>query len=337
MEPRHPTPLDDFLFDLRGYLVIKNAVEPELVDELNRTIDTIPPLKYGEWYGNTQRRDYTASTGLELHNAVELGGPFEELIDHPGWINYVRHYCGEEKSYVEGLFIDECILSVRESGGHHPVHSGGYQGALRGIYHYANGVFRCGQCNIIVALTDVGPGDGATMVIPGSHKSNFPHPECGQLRQAGSDGHAGRGDRGSPEEGGRGALRGWHHARRIEPHESGAAPRHHHALRRKLGEHAFRLRVLAGAVGSPDAGAPQDPAADPAAPPRDGVALRAGGWLSDRAIVQTCQVSEASVTSEVRPDRNLTGLRQSRQPVIHLAQRVDTAADTPPDTADRTR
>ncbi len=179
MEPRRPTPLDDFLFDLRGYLVIKNAVEPELVDELNRTIDTIPPLKYGEWYGNTQRRDYTATTGLELHNAVELGGPFEELIDHPGWINYVRHYCGEEKSYVEGLFIDECILSVRESGGHHPVHSGGYQGALRGIYHYANGVFRCGQCNIIVALTDVGPGDGATMVIPGSHKSNFPHPNAG--------------------------------------------------------------------------------------------------------------------------------------------------------------
>ena len=112
MEPRHPTPLDDFLFDLRGYLVIKNAVEPELVDGLNRKIDSIPPLKCGEWYGNTQRRDYTASTGLELHNAVELGGPFEELIDHPGWIGYVRHYCGEEKSYVEGLFIDECILSV---------------------------------------------------------------------------------------------------------------------------------------------------------------------------------------------------------------------------------
>jgi ectoine hydroxylase-related dioxygenase (phytanoyl-CoA dioxygenase family) len=179
MEPRNPTPLDDFLFDLRGYLVLKNAVEPALIDELNRAFDAFPPLEYGEWWGNAQRRDYNGATGFELHNCVEAGEPFERLIDHPGWINYVRHYCGEEQSYVEGLFIDECIASIRRSGGHHPVHSGGYQGALRGAYNYKNNVFRCGQCNVILALTDVGPGDGPTMVVPGSHKSNFPHPLAG--------------------------------------------------------------------------------------------------------------------------------------------------------------
>jgi hypothetical protein len=179
MEPRQPTALDDFLFDLRGYLILKQAVEPELIDRLNGAIDELPPLEVGEWLGNAQRRDYTSETGLEVHNCVELGGPFEELIDHPGWINLVRHFAGEEKSYVEGVFIDECILSVRTSGGHHPVHSGGYQGAMRGAYNYKNGVFRCGQTNIILALTDVGPGDGATSVIPGSHKSNFKHPLMG--------------------------------------------------------------------------------------------------------------------------------------------------------------
>lgn len=186
METRQPTPLDDFLFDLRGYLVLRNAVQPDLVDRLNRAIDAIPTLDVGEWLGNAQRRDYTKDTGLELHNCVELGGPFEELIDHPSYINLLKHYCGEEDSYVEGLFIDECIVSVRGPSGHHPVHSGGYRGALRGAYHYANGVFRCGQCNIILALTDIGPNDGATMVIPGSHKSNFPHPLAGDY---------GRGDR----------------------------------------------------------------------------------------------------------------------------------------------
>jgi ectoine hydroxylase-related dioxygenase (phytanoyl-CoA dioxygenase family) len=179
MEPTKPSALDDFMFDLHGYLILKQAVGPELVGALNRAIDELPPLEYGQWLGNAQRRDYTSSTGLEIHNCVELGGPFEQLIDHPGWIEYVRRYCGEDQSYIAGLFIDECILSVRESGGHHPVHSGGYHGALRGIYHYSNGVFRCGQCNIILALTDVGPGDGPTMVIPGSHKSNFPHPNAG--------------------------------------------------------------------------------------------------------------------------------------------------------------
>jgi ectoine hydroxylase-related dioxygenase (phytanoyl-CoA dioxygenase family) len=179
MEPRVPSALDDFLFDLNGYLVLKNAVEPDLLARLHAAFDSFPPLEYGEWWGNAQRRDYNGATGFELHNCIETGGPFEELIDHPGWINYLRHYCGEENSYVAGLFIDECIASIRRSGGHHPVHSGGYRAALRNKYLYENGVFRCGQCNIILAISDVGPGDGPTMVIPGSHKSNFPHPNAG--------------------------------------------------------------------------------------------------------------------------------------------------------------
>ncbi len=176
---RTPTPLDDFMFDLNGFVVLKNAVEPELIDAVNDAIDALPSLEFGQWHGNTQRRDYTKDTGLELHNCVEAGQPFEALLDHPGYIEHLRHWCGEEKSYVQGLFVDECIVSVRRAGGHHPVHSGGYQGALRGAYHYKDGMFRVGQCNVIVAWTDIGPGDGPTMVIPGSHKSNFPHPHAG--------------------------------------------------------------------------------------------------------------------------------------------------------------
>jgi len=38
----------------------------------------------------------------------------------------------------------------------------------------------CGQVNVLIALNDIGPGDGGTMVIPGSHKSNFPHPQFGE-------------------------------------------------------------------------------------------------------------------------------------------------------------
>ncbi|HSI73380.1 MAG TPA: phytanoyl-CoA dioxygenase family protein [Fimbriimonas sp.] len=186
MAARQPSEVDDFFFDLNGYLVLKGAAEPELVDRLNVAIDALPPLEVGQWLGNAERRDYTKDTGLEIHNCVELGEPFEALIDYPGWIEYVHRYCGEKGSYVDGLFIDECIISVRTAGGHHPVHSGGFQGALRGKYHYGNGVFRCGQCNVILALTDVHEGDGPTMVTPGSHKSNFPHPLAGDY---------GRGDR----------------------------------------------------------------------------------------------------------------------------------------------
>lgn len=180
---REPTALDDFFFDLNGYIILRQAVNGDLLSRLNTAFDHFPDLEYGQWWGNAQRRDYNKHTGYELHNIVECGEPFEELIDHPSWLQYVLRYCGEQDSYVQGLFIDEAIASIRRSGGHHPVHSGGYRGALRGAYHYAHGVFRCGQCNIILALTDIGPGDGPTMVIPGSHKSNFPHPQAGDYEK----------------------------------------------------------------------------------------------------------------------------------------------------------
>src|SRR5438128_2280583 len=101
MEPRKPSPVDDFFFDLNGFLVLKNAVDSDLLARLNKAFDNFPKLDVGQWWGNAHRRDYTSDTGFELHNCVEVGQPFEELIDHPSWINHVKHYCGEEGSYVD--------------------------------------------------------------------------------------------------------------------------------------------------------------------------------------------------------------------------------------------
>ncbi len=64
MEPRTPTPLDDFFFDLRGYLILEQAVTLPLLAELNDAFDRFPPLAPNAWWGNTQRRDYTGFIGL---------------------------------------------------------------------------------------------------------------------------------------------------------------------------------------------------------------------------------------------------------------------------------
>jgi hypothetical protein len=169
--------LQDYLFDLRGYIILKNAVSPELVTRLNRAIDPFLDLQFLEWRGNVQRFDNNGNAGIELQNILEGGEPFEDLIDHPAWHERLLRYCGEKSSYVEGLFIDECFASVRRTGGFFPVHSGNQDGVVRNQYRFVNNQFRCGQVNILLALTDIGPGDGGTMVIPGSHKSNFAHPE----------------------------------------------------------------------------------------------------------------------------------------------------------------
>ncbi len=170
--------LQDYLFDLQGFCVLRNAVDPDHIASLNAELDQVPAdMPYLSWRGNVLRMDNNKNAGMELQNIVEGGDPFERLIDHPSWVGRLRRYCGEQDSYVEGLFIDECFASIRRTGGFFPFHSGGYQGATRGKYIYEHGLWRCGQVNILLALTDIGPGDGGTLVIPGSHKSNFVHPE----------------------------------------------------------------------------------------------------------------------------------------------------------------
>ena len=174
MHPQYD--VQDYLFDLRGYVIIKHAIPHDLVDRLNLAIDPYLDMQYLEWRGNVQRFDNNGNAGIELQNIVEGGQPFEELIDAPGVHERLLRYCGEKDSYVEGLFIDECFASIRRTGGYFPFHSGSEDGVVRGQYRFVNGRFRCAQVNMLLALTDIGPGDGGTMVIPGSHKANFIHP-----------------------------------------------------------------------------------------------------------------------------------------------------------------
>ena len=167
-----PTSMEDYLFDLRGYLVLEGAVSPDQVARLNAAIDAIPPLGNGDWFGNVEGHSYHGEfDGRNLQNIVEGGAAFEEMIDHPAWLDHVCRYVGPD-----GLFIDECFVTLRGPGEFINIHSGGDSRRIRTQFRFHNGEFRCGMINILVALTEIGEGDGPTVVIPGSHKSNLPHP-----------------------------------------------------------------------------------------------------------------------------------------------------------------
>ncbi|SVC80734.1 uncharacterized protein METZ01_LOCUS333588 [marine metagenome] len=181
------TDLDIYLFDLRGYLEIPGALSISEVDALNAGLDGVPRLKPGDWYGYVHGHTYGTTDGLNYQQIYEAGEPFEALIDHPSWIDKIKHFVGGEGTfdYNHGpLFIDENFANFREPNEAIGIHSGGFAGAKRNQYRYLNGRFMCGQINVLIALTEIGPGDGGTMIIPGSHKSNFEHPEVMKHRMA---------------------------------------------------------------------------------------------------------------------------------------------------------
>ena len=152
--------------DLRGYLLLPAALPAEFVAALNTTIDKVPPLSPRAWHGHVHRNDYAESWGYNLQNIVEAGEPFERLIDWPGFLPWVQRYAGHD-----GLFIDEALVTIRWPGQGVSLHSGAHKRRVRTQYRVATGgadgisdlEWRVGQLNVMVALTDVGEGDGGTV------------------------------------------------------------------------------------------------------------------------------------------------------------------------------
>jgi len=187
--PNAPTDLDIYLFDLKGFLVLRNALSQDEVAALNAGINDILPLKHEEWLGYIQGHTFGDSEGVNLQQIYEGGKPFESLIDHSSWIDKIKYFVGGEGTfdYKHGpLFIDENFANIRGPGEAIGLHSGGHEGVKRNQFRFHNGRFQCGQVNILMALTDIGEGDGATMVIPGSHKANFAHPHFDKHKMGGS-------------------------------------------------------------------------------------------------------------------------------------------------------
>ncbi|MAE66977.1 MAG: hypothetical protein CMJ18_22180 [Phycisphaeraceae bacterium] len=171
---------DIYFFDLQGFLHLRGALSGNEVAALNDGIDAIPPLESGQWHGSIQAHDYGTNDGLNLQQIYEAGEPFEALIDHPSWYERVRHFVGGEGTfdcYHGPVFIDEAFATLRGPGEAIGVHNGGHLGLMRCQFRVLHGRFHCGQINILIALSDIHEGDGPTMLIPGSHKSNFAHPD----------------------------------------------------------------------------------------------------------------------------------------------------------------
>lgn len=149
------TPEEKFMFDVEGYIVIKNVLTPAEVAELNALADEI----FSEKKELADRRKSQVSL---------WGPPTQALLDHPKVMPYLLELLGP-KFRVDH---DYCIFMTK----------GGRAGGLHGgegdrepdhWYKYRDGVMRNGLTVCTFFLTHANTGDGGFACVPGSHKSNF--------------------------------------------------------------------------------------------------------------------------------------------------------------------
>jgi hypothetical protein len=171
--------IDRFNFDLNGYVILRNVISQNEIELLENELDTIPDLKPNEWYGHIHRENYAPDRGRSYQQIYEAGPTYQSLINHPAYFEHVKEFLGNQDDFDSSLgpaYIDECFALIRGKGESIGIHSGGHKHTKRTQFSYHNGEFHCGQINIFIPLTNIGEGDGATVVIPGSHKSNLAHP-----------------------------------------------------------------------------------------------------------------------------------------------------------------
>ena len=171
----------DYLFDLQGYLVLKNAIAPEDLNAMNQWVDkhqdyieTPGDKENTRWIGGVETHSYSKQDGVNFQNIIAGGPVFEKLIDYPTWTHLAKKYINAD---VNGLSIHENFLNVRGAGGHLFIHCGGHAPLCYLTFrHHNTGEWMVGQINVLIALEDIGPGDGATVLVPGSHKATEIHP-----------------------------------------------------------------------------------------------------------------------------------------------------------------
>jgi hypothetical protein len=168
---------DKFFFDVNGYLVIEDVLEPELLAELNDAFDhggeRIGELGFslaqnaGRFEAQHRRTEFDAP-----FNWPEPWGPmFRRLVALPRTVEIMLETLGDGFRYdsMKGTIMTPGTEGFRLHGG------GGRPGDLR-FFQVLNGQIRNGLMNIAYAVTDVHPGDGGFCCIPGSHKANFEPP-----------------------------------------------------------------------------------------------------------------------------------------------------------------
>ena len=166
--------MQQYLFDLQGYLVIENVLSSEEVSTLNQLIDkqSLPAPKEAMRFGSA------AGGAPEGPGFLDWGQPFCDLLDHPQIMPILRFRLGDcfrlDRLYgiqmQEGMPMGRLHADYGASAPNISCQPGEY-------YHFPDNAIHHGFTVVVWNLSDTGSDHGGLCCIPGSHKSNFKLPQ----------------------------------------------------------------------------------------------------------------------------------------------------------------
>jgi len=144
-----------------GYTIVENAIEPELVEALNGALERLER----ELGAKPAENQFEGHRTVRIYNLLAYGAPFTEVPVHASVL-----------PIVEGVLDPGCLISSLSSIAIDP-------GETAQPIHADDQVIPLEKphapivCNSMWALTDFSEANGATRLVPGSHRK--PNPQYG--------------------------------------------------------------------------------------------------------------------------------------------------------------
>lgn len=142
-----------------GYTIVENAIEPDLVDALNAALERLERERDVKPAMNTFEGHHT----VRIYNLLAHGAPFDQVPVHPHVL-----------PIIEGVLDRECLISsissiaIDPGERAQPIHADDMAIPLDKPH-------RPIVCNSMWALTDFTEANGATRIVPGSHRLQSPN------------------------------------------------------------------------------------------------------------------------------------------------------------------
>ena len=170
------TPAQRLHFDIYGFVLLENVLTP---DETSRMKDALyrmkadPDLKAKRVYAHRNGEHHVL-----LGNLVEYDPTLLEYAAHPKLVPLVEEVVGgtvrlEETEAIINRRNPDADLKELHKRRYNP--TGFHRGTQHGWGTYIEqNKFHCIFVKTLAYLTDVGPDDGGTSVVPGSHRLTWP-------------------------------------------------------------------------------------------------------------------------------------------------------------------
>lgn len=179
--PQALSTLDRYLFDTLGFVVVKGVFNKEELALINKGIDGRASNDFHERTGTIRNSSLGKSGRKDCGNFLawpesDGGSLLRSLLNHQRLHPILNELCGEghRLDHKPVMFIQEQGAEGFDLHGGSITASGAYNFPIS--YHCHGQQIVCSLINVAVQLTDSPKGSGGFVVVPGSHKSNFPPP-----------------------------------------------------------------------------------------------------------------------------------------------------------------